>query len=52
MDLLVFMMELDIYYYLEVKYIITFTTGLDYIYNRVRYLISVKKGITYIISHK
>ena len=29
MDLLEFMMELDIYYYLEVRNMIPFTAGLD-----------------------
>ena len=38
MDLLEFMMELDIYYYLEVQ-------------NTIRYFISVKSGIANIIFH-
>ena len=42
MDLLEFMMELDILYYLEVK---------NFIYNRIRYIIGIKSGITYAISH-
>ena len=32
MDLLEFMMELDIYYNLELKNMISFTTGLDILY--------------------
>ena len=43
MDLLEFMTKLDIEYYLEVKNVIPYSTGLD--------LISVKSGIIYIISH-
>ena len=42
MDLLEFMMELDILYYLELK---------NFIYNRIRYIIGKKSGITYAISH-
>ena len=43
MDLLEFMTKLDIEYYLEVKNMIPYSTGLD--------LINVKNGIIYIISH-
>ena len=43
MDLLEFMTKLDIEYYLEVKNLIPYSTGLD--------LINVKSGIIYIISH-
>ena len=38
------MVELDIYYYLEVKNMISFTTGLDR-------SIGVKRSITYVICH-
>ena len=44
MDLIEFMMELDIQCYLK-------SEKYDSIYNRIRYLISVKSGITCIISH-
>ena len=43
MDLLQFMIELDIQYYLEVK-------KNDFIFNRVRYFPGVKSGITNAIS--
>ena len=43
MDLLEFMTKLDIEYYLEVKNMILYSTGLD--------LINVKSSIIYIISH-
>ena len=42
MDLLEFLMELDIQHYLELKNMISFTTGLDFI--------GVKSGITNVIS--
>ena len=41
MDLLEFMMELDIQYNLELK-------KYDSIYNRIKHLIKVKNGITYV----
>ena len=37
------MMDIDIYYYLDLKSIMPFTLGLD--------LISLKGGITYVFSH-
>ena len=42
MDLLEFMMELDIQHFLAYS---------DVIVNRIRYFTSVKSGITYIFSH-
>ena len=45
MDLLEFMMDLDIKYYLEGN------NRRKPIYNRIRYLMGVKSGIIYNISH-
>ena len=42
-------MKLDIEYYLEVKIMISFSTGgLDML---IRYVIGVKSGITYVFSY-
>ena len=49
MDLLEFTIELDIQYYLEVKNMITFTTGLDIFYVKkvllqISFLIIIQKS--------
>ena len=45
MNLLEFMMGLDISYYLDLKIMMLF------IYDKIRYHISQRSGITYIIPH-
>ena len=47
MDLLEFMIELDIQYYLALFK----NEENDFIYNKIKYQTGVKSGITYVISH-